>query len=121
MDLIAERDTKHATLRGFRRTCPRCGKGHLFDGYLSAAKACSVCGLDLRRQRTDDGPAYLTIVIVGHVLVPLLVPAYNLLAWHPAVTATVFSVFAVVLSPLLLPRLKGALIGFQWAKHMNGF
>ena len=121
MELTAERDTKQAMIRGFKRTCPRCGQGHVFDGYLSVAKTCDSCGLDLTPQRADDGPAYLTIVVVGHLLVPLLVPAYKAWDLHPAVMATVFSVLAVGLSLFLLPRLKGAVVGFQWAKQMHGF
>ena len=121
MERTAERDAKQAMIRGFKRTCPRCGKGHLFDGYLSVSNACSSCGQDLTHQRADDGPAYLTIVAVGHLLVPLLVPAYKVWDLHPAVMATLFSALAIVLSLFLLPRLKGAMIGFQWAKRMHSF
>lgn len=121
MTLLAERNTKKATIRGFARTCPRCGKGHLFNGYLSVSKACCTCGLDLSPQRADDGPAYLTIVIVGHILLPLLVPAYRLWDLQPGMMAALFSALALTLSLYLLPRLKGALIGFQWAKQMHGF
>ncbi|MEM9231913.1 MAG: DUF983 domain-containing protein [Pseudomonadota bacterium] len=121
MELVADRNTKQAMIRGFKRTCPRCGQGHLFNGYLSVAKTCGSCGLDLTPQRADDGPAYLTIVIVGHLLVPLLVPAYMLWDLHPTVMATLFSALTVALSLYILPRLKGALIGFQWAKRMHGF
>ena len=121
MELTAERDTKQSMMRGFRRTCPRCGKGHLFNGYLSVADTCDTCRLDQTPQRADDGPAYLTIVIVGHLLVPLLVPAYKLWDLPPAMMATLFSALAITVSLYLLPRLKGALIGFQWAKRMHGF
>ena len=121
MELIADRETKQSVVRGLKRTCPICGKGHMFDGYLSVAKVCDSCGLDLTPQRADDGPAYLTILIVGHLLIPFLVPAYTAWNLHPAIMATVFSVLAVVLSLILLPRLKGALVGFQWAKRMHGF
>lgn len=121
MELIVERDTKQASLRGFRRACPRCGKGPMFNGYLAVSRECDSCGLDLTPQRADDGPAYLTILIVGHLLIPFLVPAYTAWNLHPALMATVFSGLAVVLSLILLPRLKGALIGFQWAKSMHGF
>ena len=112
---------RQVRIQSFKRTCRKCGKGHLFDGYLSFAENCDVCELDPSRQRADDGPAYLTIVIVGHLLVPLLVPAYTLWDLHPALMATLFSALAVALSLYLLPRLKGALIGFQWAKKMHGF
>ena len=121
MVLAAQRDTTQAMKRGFKRTCPRCGTGQLFAGYLAVSKECPSCGLDLTPQRADDGPAYLTIFVVGHVLVPFMVPAYTVLDLHPAIMATVFSVLAVALSLFLLPRLKGALIGLQWAKQLHGF
>jgi uncharacterized protein (DUF983 family) len=121
MELSIERDTKQAMIRGFKRSCPRCGKGHLFDGYLSVAKTCGFCELDLTPQRADDGPAYLTILIVGHLVVPLLVPAYDLWDLHPAVMSMLFATLAVLLSLFLLPRLKGAIIGLQWAKRLHGF
>lgn len=121
MESTIERRTKLALIRGFKRTCPRCGKGNLFKGYLAVSNACSSCGLDLTPQRADDGPAYLTIVVVGHLLIPLLVPAYKAWDLQPAAMATVFSALAVVLSLIFLPRIKGALIGFQWAKYMHGF
>ncbi|WP_247748310.1 DUF983 domain-containing protein [Ruegeria sp. R13_0] len=106
MELTAERDTKQAMLFSFKRTCPRCGKGHMFNGYLAVSPECSNCGLDLKHQRADDGPAYLTIVIVGHLLVPLFVPAYKAWDLHPAVMATVFSTLAVALSLILPPASK---------------
>ena len=116
-----DRPLGQAMLRGLRCLCPSCGEGRIMNGYLTLHKACPACGEDLSHQRTDDGPAYLTIVIVGHLLVPLLVPAYTLWDLHPALMATLFSALAVALSLYLLPRLKGALIGFQWAKKMHGF
>ena len=121
MKATVQRDTKQAMIRGFKRSCPRCGKAYLFDGYLAVSKDCSACNLDLTPQRADDGPAYLTIIIVGHLLVPFLIPAYKIWDLQHAIVAIVFSTFAVVLSLVLLPRLKGALIGFQWAKQMHGF
>ncbi|MGR3542092.1 MAG: DUF983 domain-containing protein, partial [Hasllibacter sp.] len=55
--------------RGLRRRCPRCGEGRVLDGYLTLRTECGECGLDLSRVRADDGPAYLTILLVGHLLV----------------------------------------------------
>jgi uncharacterized protein (DUF983 family) len=55
--------------RGFRGRCPRCGKGELFRGFLKVDNRCSVCGLDFTPHRADDLPAYLVLVIVGHIVV----------------------------------------------------
>src|SRR3954452_6285833 len=58
--------------RGVRGRCPRCGRGRLFCAFLKVDDHCSVCRLDLTGHRADDLPAYLVIVIVGHVLVPVI-------------------------------------------------
>lgn len=115
------RSRKHAMLRGWRRKCPNCGAGPLLRGYLKVNDDCSVCGQELHHHRADDGPAYLTILIVGHLMAPLLHIVF--VEWRPAPLTlfTIFAVGTVALSLYLLPRLKGALIGFQWAKGMGGF
>lgn len=117
----AERSVSSALVRGWRRCCPRCGAGPLYQGYLKVRDGCPACGQDLFHHRADDGPAYLTILIVGHLMAPLLL--YSFVHWRPEpmVLATVFSLCTVALSLFLLPRLKGALIGLQWAKRMHGF
>ena len=56
--------------RGFRGRCPRCGEGKLFRAFLKVDNNCSVCGLDFTPHRADDLPAYLVIIIVGHIVVP---------------------------------------------------
>src|SRR6201990_1000625 len=66
-----KRDLWSAMKRGFRGRCPRCGEGKLFRAFLKTADNCSVCGLDFTPHRADDLPAYLVIVIVGHLLVPI--------------------------------------------------
>ena len=117
----AERPVKPAMLRGWRRRCPKCGAGPMFRGYLKVRDACPVCGQELHHHRADDGPAYLTILIVGHLLAPLILIVYT--TWRPEAwtMATMFSIFTVALSLFLLPRLKGAFIALQWAKRMHGF
>ena len=65
---IAEkRDVWTAMKRGFRGRCPRCGEGKLFRAFLKVDNNCSVCGLDFTPHRADDLPAYLVIIIVGHL------------------------------------------------------
>ena len=120
-DGSAEKPLKPALWAGLRRKCPNCGEGHLFNGYLTVKDSCDVCGEDFTPQRADDGPAYLTILLVGHIMAPLLILAFEVFRPNPWVLALSFSAGTVALSLYLLPRLKGGLIGFQWAKRMHGF
>ncbi|MEI4486997.1 DUF983 domain-containing protein [Frigidibacter sp. MR17.14] len=117
----AERPLGPALRRGWRRRCPRCGSGPMFSGYLKVRDACPVCGLDLHHHRADDGPAYLTILIVGHILAPVLLGVYTAFRPEPLVMASGLAVGTVALSLWLLPRLKGGLVALQWAKRMHGF
>ncbi len=93
----------------------------MLRGYLKVRDACPVCAEPLHHHRADDGPAYLTILIVGHLMAPLLLFVFTHWRPEPLVLASVFSVGTVGLSLFLLPRLKGALVGLQWAKRMHGF
>lgn len=115
------RELKPALLRGWRRTCPRCGSGPLLYSYLKVNDHCAVCRQDLHHHRADDGPAYLTILIVGHIMAPALHVAFVTWRPEPLTLFTIFAVGVVALSLYLLPRLKGAIIGFQWARRMHGF
>ncbi len=118
---LPDRDVREAMWRGWRRRCPSCGTGPIMKGYLSVRDTCTVCGEELHHHRADDGPAYLTILIVGHVMAPLLGAAWIAFRPDPMVLATVFTVGVVAASLWLLPRLKGMMVGFQWAKRMHGF
>jgi uncharacterized protein (DUF983 family) len=68
----AERPTMPAVLKGWKRKCPQCGSGPLLSGYLTVNDTCTVCSEELHHHRADDGPAYLTILLVGHLMAPLL-------------------------------------------------
>ena len=120
-DTGADRPVKPALWRGWRRRCPNCGSGPMLRGYLKVRDECPVCGEALHHHRADDGPAYLTILIVGHLMAPLILLAYTRWRPEPLVLATVFSVGCVALSLYLLPRLKGLIVALQWAKRMHGF
>jgi uncharacterized protein (DUF983 family) len=117
----APRSLWRALRRGFRRKCPNCGSGPLLRSYLKVYDTCPVCRAELYHHRADDGPAYLTIVIVGHIMLPLLHFYFVTFRSEPLILFTIFAVGSVGLSLYLLPRLKGAVIGFQWAKYMGGF
>ena len=115
------RDTGLAMRRGGLGRCPACGDGKMFDGYLKVHDNCPNCHEALHHQRADDGPAYLTILIVSHLIGPLLLIVFMAYRPSPAVMFTGFAIGAVVLSLLMLPRIKGAMIGLQWARRMHGF
>ncbi len=116
-----ERLMRPALLRGWRRRCPKCGAGPMLSGYLKVRDACPVCHEELHHHRADDGPAYLTILIVGHLMAPAIMWAFVAYRPDPLILATVFTIGCVALSLYLLPRLKGAIVALQWAKRMHGF
>ncbi|MFD1796209.1 DUF983 domain-containing protein [Paracoccus aurantiacus] len=116
-----ERPTGLAMRRGAMRKCPACGEGSMFDGYLKVRDHCPVCNEALYHQRADDGPAYLTILFVSHLGAPLLLWVFLTYQPSPISMLIGFSIGAVVLSLALLPLIKGAMVGAQWARRMHGF
>ena len=118
----ATRSLGTAVLNGMRLRCPHCGKGHLFRSYLKVADSCEACGEELHHHRADDFPPYLAIVIVGHVIVGLMLHlemAYTDVA--PWVYMVTMLPAAVILPLIMLPSIKGAVVGLQWANKMYGF
>lgn len=115
------RDWKAAALRGLRLKCPKCGEGKLLHSYLKVNDSCANCGQELHHNRADDGPAYLTILIVGHLLGFAIHIAYITLRPDPLTLAITMSIGTVALSLALLPRMKGLVVAYQWAKRMHGF
>jgi uncharacterized protein (DUF983 family) len=119
--LRAARPVARSLFRGFRRRCPHCGEGRLFGRYLKPVARCEVCGEDLSHQRADDAPPYFTMVLVGHLVVPLMVTVMlltdlsswtHLAIWLPLTAGLTFA---------LLQPVKGAVIGVQWSLYMHGF
>jgi uncharacterized protein (DUF983 family) len=116
-----DRSTADAMKRGLTGKCPACGKGKLFTRYLEVVHRCPDCAEDLYHHRADDAPPYFTILIVGHLIVAgvMMVEDYfhpnywvHILMWFP---------LTIGLSLWFLPRIKGALVGLQWALRMHGF
>ena len=117
-----ERALWPALRRGWRGKCPNCGERSLCCTAISkCARACSNCDQDFSAARADDGPAYLTILIVGHIATIFMHIVFVHFRPEPMVLFTLFASIAVFLSLYLLPRFKGAIVGYQWAKRMFGF
>jgi len=116
------RDWRRALRRGFAQRCPQCGEGRVFYRYLKSCDACETCGEELHHHRADDAPPYMTIMIAGHVLGALMLASHrygvNLDVWTEAV---LWPAIGLAVSLWMLPRVKGALIAYQWALRMHGF
>src|SRR5437879_13827105 len=113
--LAEKRNVWAALKRGFRGRCPRCGEGKLFRAFLKVDNDCSVCGLDFTPHRADDLPAYLVIVIVGHIVVPIALLIES--DYYPpvALQISIYLPLVMILSLALLQPVKGAVVGLQWA------
>jgi uncharacterized protein (DUF983 family) len=99
---------------GLRCRCPRCGIGRLFDGFLTVADKCSVCGLDYSVADSGDGPAIFVIFIVGPIVTGFALwteatfqPPYwvHVVLWGPAVLGGCL---------LLLRPFKATLVALQY-------
>jgi uncharacterized protein (DUF983 family) len=101
-------------LRGFCQRCPRCGKGALFRAFLKVSDRCPHCGEQLGHIRADDLPAYLTILVVGHIVVPILLWAERF-DYSTGLELAVAVPVSVALILALLPRFKGAAVGLLWS------
>lgn len=103
--------------RGAKQSCPNCGKSSLFAGFLKLVPKCGNCGLALGELRADDFPPYITIVIVGHIVVPGLLIAEKV--WQPSIAMQlgIWLPVAGLLTFLTLPRVKGIVVG--WMLHIG--
>ncbi len=112
----ARRDSiLQAMARGLAGHCPRCGEGRIFYRYLKVSPECPACRLDLASYPSDDGPAYFTILLVGHLIVAPLLLFPIIWKASPAVIVPATLIPLLVLTLLILPRVKGAVIGLLYA------
>ncbi len=116
-----KRDVLQAMKRGFLGRCPHCGEGKMFRSYLKAVHECSACGEELDQHRADDLPAYVVIVIVGHIVVGLNLAFEQAADWPLWLHFAIWPLLALVLTLGMLQPVKGALIGYQWALRLHGF
>lgn len=103
-----------AVLRGARGRCPACGRGRLFAGYLKQAPACNVCGAATGEIAAEDGPPWLTVLMLGPLLAALTFIAARQEAWPLWMRLGGLGAFAVGAVLVMLPRVKGGLIGVLW-------
>jgi len=86
----------------------------MFRGYLSVSTTCKRCGLDFETIRSDDIPPYFTVLIVGHLIVPLLLIIEQRSAPPVDLMLGIFLPLTLALTLMLLPFVKGAVMGVIW-------
>ena len=118
---LPKRDIWSAMARGWRGRCPKCGEGKLFRAFLKTADSCSHCEQEFSHHRADDLPAYLVIVIVGHIVVPIALAIETRFAPPVMLQLAIYLPITLISSLLLLQPVKGAVVGLQWAFRMHGF
>ncbi|MGV3651433.1 MAG: DUF983 domain-containing protein [Devosia sp.] len=116
-----KRDVGKAIWNGMKLKCPHCGQGRMFTGYLKVTDACDACGEELKHHRADDGPPYIAIMIVGHLLVGIMLHMEIAMQVNPLTYLYTMLPLAVILPLAMLPSIKGGLVGLQWANRMHGF
>jgi uncharacterized protein (DUF983 family) len=110
-----------AIKRGLHCRCPHCGEGKLFRAFVKPVDKCEVCGEEIWHHRADDLPAYLVIVIVGHIVISAFMAVEMTTYWPMWLHLVVWAPLTLILSLLLLQPVKGGVIGLQWANYMHGF
>ena len=110
-----------AVSRGFRGYCPACGEGHMFRAFLKVVDECPHCGEELHHHRADDFPAYLVIVITGHILVPIVLAVETAFAPPMLLSIPLWLTTAAAMCTGLLQPVKGAVVALQWHLGMHGF
>ena len=112
---------RQAIMRGIGGKCPRCGQARLFNSFLKPVSECPACAQDWTFQRADDFPAYLSILLTGHLMAPLLIliaRTESMPLW--AQIGSAVGLAACLMLATLQPA-KGAIIAIQWWFGMHGF
>jgi uncharacterized protein (DUF983 family) len=104
--------------RGLLGRCPACGKTHLFNGYLRVTATCSHCNAPLGLARAEDAPPYFTILVTGHIVVPIMFAVDRMLAPSTLVMSAVFVPLTLVLALGLLRPIKGGTVGLMLTINM---
>ncbi|MCB1971326.1 MAG: DUF983 domain-containing protein [Geminicoccaceae bacterium] len=101
--------------------CPNCGKGPLFDGFLTVRKKCEHCGVDLAGQDSGDGPVAFIILIVGFVVVGAALVVEVKYGWPVWLHMVVWLPLALVGCLGLMRPAKSLLIAMQFRHLRHSF
>lgn len=111
----------HDLWLGFRGLCPKCARGKLFRKYLKVADQCPACGEEFHHHRADDFPAYIVILILGHVIVAMATTVERVYGPPYWVHVALWAPLTLILCLVMLQPVKGAIVALQWRMRMHGF
>jgi len=100
--------------RGLCGICPNCGQAKLFRAYLKPVDYCPSCDENWGEVRADDGPAWASMLVSGHILAPFfyfIIFKTNLPDW--AATSLLVAL-GVGICLAILPAMKGLFIALIW-------
>jgi len=120
---VASNPWPHPTMataigRGLLGRCPACGKSHLFNGFLRVVTECTNCHAPLGLARADDAPPYITILITGHIIVPLLFMVDRASDLSTLVMSAIFLPLTFFMALGLLRPIKGGTVGLMLTLNM---
>ena len=106
--------------RGILKKCPNCGQDKLYKSYLKAQKNCPKCGTSLGAIKTDDFAPWITIVILGHILIPAGLLLERTLSPPLWVHFSIWFPTTFLGTLLILPMAKGGILALMWHLGLKG-
>jgi uncharacterized protein (DUF983 family) len=118
---IEHRPLGRSIKRGLLNTCPACGSGRLFRAFLKPVDVCEACGSEMFHHRSDDLPAYIVVVLTGHILLTGYLLTDDMFPQSLWIRFAFWIPLVVLLAFLIIQPIKGGVIGLQWAMRLHGF
>lgn len=105
-------------INGWGCKCPQCHEGDLYKSRfdLTLRNTCDVCGLDLAKNDSADGPAVFLIFFLGALIVPLALLADHLYTWPVWLHGLIWGILTLLLILVTLRPVKAYIIALQF-KH----
>ena len=104
-------------LRSLSKKCPQCGKGKIFYSYLKLFDNCNYCSEEFSGFRTDDFGPWLTIILAGHIIVPLVLYVEQNYAPELWLQAIVWIPLTIITVLFILPISKSICLGILWKQR----
>ena len=116
---LTSRPVWSAIWNGTKRRCPKCGRDKLFHGYADVVENCGNCGERLDQYNVGLLLPFIVIMIVAHLLVFIMLQMEPGGTPSPLLYLMVLVPLAVILPLIILPTVKGAIVGVLWSRQLS--